>query len=399
MNQPSSPVLGQVALGYSPVFDAKRQLQALRLSILPAQAGARPDMAALVAALQQGLGEDAEALWLNVAGEGPLADLISAMPPPHMAVEVPAFMACDAQYSSALQVLHAAGSQLLIKGRPPSVVPKEVLACFSRCIVASDEDLRGPANPEALPLRRLPFVQSAVHSAADLQLAFERGAAAVQGWPLQRNPAAAAGKKGMPPGAKAIVELMAGVDREAPSEQLEAVLKQDANLAFRLLRYLNSPAFGLRVEISSFRHALMMLGYARLKRWLALLLVQSSSEPDARPLMFAALRRGLMMEALLGPQAEEQMRSELFICGLFSLLEPQLGQPLPELLRSVPAPPAVAEALVDNEGPLWPYLELVLAVEQEAGIDIVQHASALLLPLAQVNQALLHALRVARQLQ
>jgi c-di-GMP-related signal transduction protein len=39
------------------------------------------------------------------------------------------------------------------------------------------------------------------------------------------------------------------------------VLKNDPTLAFRLLRYINSPAFGLSVEISSFRHALMILGY------------------------------------------------------------------------------------------------------------------------------------------
>lgn len=396
--QERHPVWSQVALGYSPVLDAKRQLSALRLSVLPVPGAPRPDMATLLQALGEVHGPEDGPLWLNVAGEGALADVLSSLPAPHMAVEVPAFMATDAQYASALQVLHAAGTQLLIKGRPTQVLAPEVLACFGRCIVALADDRRSAPSPELAALRRLPFVQSEVRTAADVRAAFERGAQAVQGWPLTLA-RESAGKRGLPPSVKTVAELMAGVDREAPAAQLEAVLKQDANLAFRLLRYLNSPAFALRVEVSSFGHALMLLGYARLKRWLALLLVQSSPELDAKPLMFAALRRALMMEALLGPQGDEALRSELFICGLFSLLEAQMGQPLKELLGSVPTPPGVVQALVDGQGPLAPYLELVIAVEQEAGLDIVERAEQLLLPMAQVNQALLHALRVARQLQ
>ena len=93
-----------------------------------------------------------------------------------------------------------------------------------------------------------------------------------------------------------IVELMNRVDRQESIVRLEAVLKNDPTLAFRLVRYINSAAFGLRVEISSFRHAIMMLGYQKLKRWLALLLASASTDPNVKPVMFAALRRGLFME-------------------------------------------------------------------------------------------------------
>jgi len=52
------------------------------------------------------------------------------------------------------------------------------------------------------------------------------------------------------------------------------------------------------VEINSFGHALMMLGYQRLKRWLALLLASSAKGSNAKPTMYAAVRRGLLMEEL-----------------------------------------------------------------------------------------------------
>ena len=96
-----------------------------------------------------------------------------------------------------------------------------------------------------------------------------------------------------------IVELIHRVDNEEPIDKLEATLKRDPSLAFKLLRYINSPAFGLRVEVSSFRHAIMLLGYQRLKRWLALLLATASKDVNLRPVMFAAVRRGLLMEELV----------------------------------------------------------------------------------------------------
>jgi EAL and modified HD-GYP domain-containing signal transduction protein len=95
----------------------------------------------------------------------------------------------------------------------------------------------------------------------------------------------------VPPDVKVVLDLIHGVDRELPVARLEDVLKRDPTLAFRLMRYLNSPAFGLRVEINSFAHALMLLGYQRLKRWLAVLLASASKGVGAKHLMFAAVRR------------------------------------------------------------------------------------------------------------
>ena len=111
---------------------------------------------------------------------------------------------------------------------------------------------------------------------------------------------------------------------------------RDPSLAFKLLRYINSPAFGLRVEISSFRHAIMLLGYQRLKRWLALLLATASKDVNLRPVMFAAVRRGLLMEELVAGSGDEEMRSEMFICGVFSLLDRMFQESFAKLLGSIP---------------------------------------------------------------
>jgi EAL and modified HD-GYP domain-containing signal transduction protein len=180
--------------------------------------------------------------------------------------------------------------------------------------------------------------------------------------------------------------------------RLEAVLKRDPALAFKLMRYINSAAFGLRVEINSFGHALMLLGYQRLKRWLALLLANSSRSPNARPMVYAAVRRGLLMEELARDRGDAAMRSEMFICGVFSLLDRLLEQPLPELLRSVPVPDIVQQALSGEGGPYLPYLQLVQAIELESIYDIREGTERLLLGAAEVNRSVLAALKAALQL-
>jgi EAL and modified HD-GYP domain-containing signal transduction protein len=194
------------------------------------------------------------------------------------------------------------------------------------------------------------------------------------------------------------MDLISGVERELPVPQLEAVLRRDPTLAFRLMRYLNSPAFGLSVEINSFGHALMLLGYQRLKRWLALLLASSAKGANAKPIMYAAVRRGLLMEELAREQGDAETRSEMFICGVFSLLDRLLNQPMKELLPSVPVPERVAQALRGEGGPYTPFLQLVQAIEEGAVFDIREQSELLLLGPAVVNRAVLKTLHAARQL-
>ena len=195
-----------------------------------------------------------------------------------------------------------------------------------------------------------------------------------------------------------IIELINRVDRQEPIERLEQTLKLDPSLAFRLMRYINSAAFGFQVEIGSFRHAIMLLGYQRLKRWLALLLATASKGANMQPVMFAAVRRGLLMEELARSSSDESMRNEVFICGVFSLLDHMFQQPFRELLKAIPVPEGVFQALVDGEGPYAPYLDLARAFEAESRTDITEASEALMMGATEVNRALLMALATAEQL-
>jgi EAL and modified HD-GYP domain-containing signal transduction protein len=395
------PVLGHVALGYSPMIDLQRAVTATRLTVFPERPDSAPDATALLVALHEvwpppGAGA-APQVSLNIAGEALLCAVMQAAPQPHLMIEVPAFMAGDPAHKPALRELHAAGSVLLIKGRPLAPLSAEVLACFSHAIVDADEDRRAD-TPPAPGARSVTTVQAGARTTALVEQAFQRGAVAVLGWPFDDPMPPPSGHSSVPPDVKVVLELINGVEREEPVARLEAVLRRDPTLAFRLMRYLNSPAFGLKVEINSFGHALMMLGYQRLKRWLALLLAASAKGGVARPVMYAAVRRGLLMEELARGNDDPEMRGEMFICGVFSLLDRLLQQPFSELLRNVPVPERVQQALRGEGGPYLPYLELVRAIEQEAVFDIRECSDKLLLSAANVNRAVLMTLQAARQL-
>lgn len=393
------PILAQVVLGYSPMIDRERAVTATRLTVFPVRPDAPLDAGALLAAVAEVWPEAGGKVSLNVLSETLLHDLLRARPSANLMLELPAFMACDPAHSASIQALYARGNTLLIKGRPRTELPREVLPCFKHSIIDLADERRDDGSAPAGVTRQITHMQSGVRHLVDLDAAFKRGAVAVLGWPIDDAVKPQAGQ--IQSDLATIAELMRRIDREETVERLEETLKLDPTLAFKLLRYINSPAFGLRVEVASFRHALMLLGHARLKRWLALLLASASKDRDMKPVMFAALRRGLLMEELArsGGAGDEQMRNEAFICGVFSLLDRMMKQPFAELLKAVPVPDSVRQVLVDGQGPYQPLLDVVRAVENESLFDIRDSAERLLLGVGEINRAVLRALSNAVQLQ
>lgn len=395
-------ILAQVALGYAPFIDRNRAVTATRLTVLPLRPDATLDAAQLLAEVATVWPEDGGRVALNVASESLLQQLFHAKPAKNLMIEVPSFMATDAANTEAIVALHQAGIVLLLKGRPLRELPREVLPCFKYSIIELSLDRRigeGANAPIGID-RNIQYVQEGVTTMADMEACFQRGAVAVLGWPIDDAIVASAAKKNAgQTELSVIVELIDKVDKAEPIEKLEGVLKRDPTLAFKLMRYINSPAFGLSVEISSFRHAIMLLGYTKLKRWLALLLATASKDANMKPVMFAAVRRGLFMEELVRASGDEEMRNEMFICGVFSLLDRIFKQSFAELLQSIPVPQRVHQALVDESGPYQPYIQLVRAVEAGSMYDVKESADGLMMSVSEINRAELRALTAAAQLE
>ena len=387
-------ILGQVALGYCAFIERNRAVTATRLTVFALQPDAPLDAAQLLEVLAPVWPVNGSRLVLGVTSESLLQQLLLAAPPAHMTIEVPAFMACDEANTRALVALHSHGNGLLLKGTPLKALSAEVRSCFSHSLLDLAD---GPPTHGGLPQ-----ILSGIRTREHMEGAFERGATAVLGWPIDdevtRSAPTGAQAGGAPIDLQAVVELMRQVDQAEPADKIERTLKRDPSLSFKILRYINSPAFGLSVVVSSFSHAVMLLGYQRLKRWLALMLATASTQPSLRATMFASVRRGLLMEELARDSSDAEMRNELFICGVFSLLDRLFDQPLPQLLRTIPVPQGVYETLAEGRGPYVPYFNLARAIESQSAYDIRDCADALMMDMRQVNRALLRALTTASEL-
>jgi EAL and modified HD-GYP domain-containing signal transduction protein len=161
-----------------------------------------------------------------------------------------------------------------------------------------------------------------------------------------------------------VLQLLDLVLKRADISELEEVLKRDPALSFKLLRYINSSGFGLMCEVTSFRHAVMILGYTKLFRWLTLLFASVRNGAIAPALARTCVTRGKMMELLAKELMGPDEVDNAFVVGIFSTLDVMLGVSMDKALGSISLPEAVTDALMRREGPLGPFLKIVEASEQ-----------------------------------
>lgn len=212
---------------------------------------------------------------------------------------------------------------------------------------------------------------------------------------LTTHPANA--KKGLNAAQIIIVQLMEMVRQNADIRELEEVLKRDAALSYKLFRYINSVGFGLGAEVQSLRHAVTMLGYSPLYRWLSLLLATASTDSHAAVLMQTAIVRGRFAELAGSGILPKNEAENLFVVGMFSLLDRLLGISMEEVLAKIQLAEPVAQALLARDGMYGPFLALAEACEQNNG-NIEARADALFISARRVNEAHLAALLWAQAL-
>ncbi len=146
--------------------------------------------------------------------------------------------------------------------------------------------------------------------------------------------------------------------------KLEETIKQDSSLAYQLLRFINSAWFGLRTEIKSIRHALVWLGPPEIRKWFAIVSLRKLVADKPGELMIQALTRGRMAESLAEPVGMRDCASDLFLMGMFSMLDAMLDSPMETVLEKLPIAPQIKSALLGDSCPFRNVYDLILAFEQ-----------------------------------
>jgi EAL and modified HD-GYP domain-containing signal transduction protein len=205
---------------------------------------------------------------------------------------------------------------------------------------------------------------------------------------------------GMDAGRVRILELLNKLRGDAEVAELAVLIKQNLALSYKLLRYINSPGMGLTHTIVTPEQALVVLGRQKLYRWLTILLFTSGKTSG---LDWAVMENALIRARLAELIAQKTRtltaveRDELFVAGMFSLLDVVLSTPLDAVLKQVNLPAPVSEALLQQQGKYAPYLALAIACEESDDANIAALSQAVGLDLWLVNGYHLDAMLWAQQ--
>jgi EAL and modified HD-GYP domain-containing signal transduction protein len=271
------------------------------------------------------------------------------------------------------------------------------LAAFVKLdMKAFKPEMAAPLVKYARSNTKAELVAEKVETAEQFQLMLDLGVKLFQGfWFAQPS---LVKTKTIRPSQAIIIQLINLVRKQASSAEIEDLLKKDPTLSFNLLRFINSSGFGLSCEITSFRHAVMILGLKKLFRWAALLLTTSRASGTAPAIGTTAVVRGRLMELLAQEMLPPEECDNAFVVGVFSLLDAMLGIPLEEALESVALPEPVLDALLNRKGVFAPFLALTKACESGDDVAFAYNTELLHLSNHQVNMAHLQALAWADSL-
>jgi len=157
--------------------------------------------------------------------------------------------------------------------------------------------------------------------------------------------------------------LRAATAPEFDMAALASKIKHETSLAFKLLRYLNSAAFGLRAEIHSIPHALSLLGERELRKWIAVVAVGVMADGKPDELMTVPLVRARFCELLAPLAGMAGHANDLFLLGLLSVMDAILDQPLDKILTELPIRHEIKDALLARSGLYRDLLEMTIAHE------------------------------------
>lgn len=162
-----------------------------------------------------------------------------------------------------------------------------------------------------------------------------------------------------------MLQLLAKInsaDQEFDVDALEKLVTQDISITYKLLKYINSAHFSRLKNISSIAQAISYLGERGFKMFVSLIATSMLAENKPGELVRASIIRARLLELIGGECGRDG--NEMFLLGLFSLIDAMLDQNIQTILSRMPLAAGINAALSEKSGDLYPFLRLVETYEQ-----------------------------------
>ncbi len=182
---------------------------------------------------------------------------------------------------------------------------------------------------------------------------------------------------------------------ELDTKELEKMVKSEASICYRLLRHLNSAAFGFASEIHSVKHAMAILGEREVRRWVRLVATLGAGQGKSSELVVTALVRARFCETLAAKV--EHGESDLFLVGLLSMIDAIMEAPMAQILDSISLDKESKAVLLGGASRLRPLYQLMLAQESGEWEHVKTLAFELHLGESEVAAGYIEAMKWAKQ--
>ena len=172
-------------------------------------------------------------------------------------------------------------------------------------------------------------------------------------------------------------------DVNLDTEKIIELVNADASITYRLLRLLNSAAFGLSMKIESVRHAVVLLGNSRMRYWLRMVVLSDINAKDnPEELLLLALVRAKFLEKLTQDGHIPNVHPEtMSLFGMLSLLDIMLDTPFPTIFKELPLSQNFQDGYTNPDTPLGKYLALLISLENNDLDRPISFANQLAIPI------------------
>lgn len=320
------------------------------------------------------------------------SELLELMPPQKTVLEILNTVVIDDEIIARCEFLKEQKYKIALDNPQLSNAPQALLklADFIKIDFQSVDLAQAKKLYAEYNLPNIKLVAEKVETLEQFEACKEIGFKCYQGFYFSRPETITA--KVINPSFDSVLHILNLVSQDADNDVIEDGFKRDATLSFKLLRYINSVGFGLSCEVQSLSHAFSILGRNQLYRWLTLLMVTAGNNSTSPVLMKTSITRGRLTELLGESYFEKRDRDNLFIVGVFSLLDAILKMPMESVLEKLQLPEAINDALTSRSGIYGPFLRLTEACEDADSSEILSLAESLQLDASKVNESHIAAL-------
>jgi len=358
-----------------PIFDERQRVFAYELLFRSGTdnffiPGPNPDMPSshvISSGMFLGLAEltDSKPAFLNFSRAALVEDFAFTLEPTDVVIEVLETVEPDAEVVEACTRLKTAGYRLALDDfvDRPDYAPLVEMADFIKVdvLLSTPEERAALSRNYRTPARRM--LAEKVETREAVAEASAEGYQYFQGYFFSR-PTMMTSKE-LTGYRLNYLRLMRELNRpDVDMGRLEEVVKQEASIALRLLRRVNSAAYGFRMTTTSLRHALVLLGEREVRVCATIWSLAELGKDLPAELIVASTLRARLCEMLAKSAGLSDRSSDLFLVGMFSMLEAILQQPMEQIVATLPLADDVRHALSGGSNTLRMVLDAVIAYER-----------------------------------